>query len=160
MVKISALTDAAEKEFRTLFAEYYNELDCGEDIPHLLDEYVLPDLKAGLIRIDILQDDGAYAGFVIYQLDRIENDWCPREGWGDIREVFVIPEKRKTGLGKFLLYTAEMKLKEDGAEKCYALPCDAAEPFFSACGYQKSNLFDSETECFIYEKLNLDNRCK
>ncbi|MDE6586512.1 MAG: GNAT family N-acetyltransferase [Clostridia bacterium] len=160
MVKISPLNDKTQGEFEKLFKAYYDELDCDDDVPHLLEEYVLPDLKAGLIRIEIMQDDSEYAGFVIFQCDRIENEWCPREGWGDIREIYVIPSKRKNGLGKFLLYTAEMKLREDGTEKCYALPSENSEGFFTACGYLKGNLYDEDLECFAYEKLNLNNKCK
>lgn len=160
MLHISPLNDLTRKEFEKLFSLYYEELECDENVPHLLDEYIIPDLLAGLIKIDILKDGETFAGFVIYQKDDIDNDWNKKEGWGDIREIFVLPPLRRQGLGKFLLYTAEMKLKESGIEKCYALPLENAEAFFKNCGYEKRNEFDEETECFVYEKLNLNNKCK
>lgn len=160
MIKISALCDKTQQDFEKLFEAYYNELGCDENVPHLLNEYILPDLKAGLISIEIMQDGGEFTGFIIYQTDRIENEWCPREGWGDIREIYVIPQKRGQGLGKFLLYTAEMKLRESGTNECYCMPCETAEAFFAACGYEKSGLFDEETECFVYEKTDITNKCK
>ena len=71
-----------------------------------MDEYILPDLLAGLIRIELLKDGDTYAGFVIYQKDDIDNEWNFKEGWGDVREIYVIPSKRRKGYGEFLLYTA------------------------------------------------------
>ena len=66
MIKVSPLSDATQKEFEKLFADYYAELGCDDNVPHLLEEYILPDLLAGLIKIDILKDSEIYAGFVVY----------------------------------------------------------------------------------------------
>ena len=160
MIKVTPLSDKTQAEFAKLFENYYKELDCGEDVPHLLDEYVMPDLKAGLISADVLEEDGVFAGFCVYQRDDIDNEFCLREGWGDIREIYVIPSRRCQGLGRFLLYTAEMRLRERGTEKAYCLPNDGAENFFQACGYFKTNLYNEEFDCFVYEKKDLNNKCK
>ena len=160
MIKVTPLSDRTEAEFAKLFENYYSELDCGEDPLHLFDEYVIPDLKAGLLSADILEADGIFAGFCIYQRDDIDNEFCLREGWGDIREIYVIPSLRGQGLGRFMLYTAEMRLRERGAAKAYCLPSEGTEKFFEACGYLKSNLYNEEFDCFVYEKTDLNNRCK
>lgn len=160
MLHVFPLSSDTESEFEKLFSEYYEELGCDDDIPHLLSEYVIPDLLSGLIKIDLLKDGEIFAGFVIYQIDDIDNEWNKKEGWGDIREIYVIPPLRGQGLGKFLLYTAEFKLKESGAEKCYSLPNDGAAEFFKACGYAESREYDEDMECFAYQKLNLNNKCK
>lgn len=161
MLQISPLRDNAREEFCKLFTDYYTELDCDENIPHLLEEYIIPDLIAGLIKIDILKNDGIYAGFIIYQTDDIDNDWNFREGWGDIREIYVIPSLRRQGFGKFLLYTAEMKLKENGTDKAYCLPDSKAEDFFTACGYVRTDEYSEELDCSVFEKLALNNcECK
>ena len=160
MLQVSPLNDKTQKEFERLFKEYYAELDCGEDVPHLLEEYILPDLLAGLIKIDILKDGDVFAGFVIYQTDDIDNEWNFKEGWGDIREIYVAPSHRRQGLGKFLLYTAEMKLKESGAEKAYCLPAEGTEEFFTACGYARGNEYSEELDAYVYEKKDLNNCCK
>ena len=159
MIKVSPLSDETQKDFEKLFAEYYAELDCDEDVPHLLEEYILPDLLAGLIKIEILKDGEVYAGFVIYQKDDIDNEWNFKEGWGDIREIFVAPSHRRQGLGKFLLYTAEMKLREAGTQKAYCLPVEGTEEFFTACGYERGNEYSEELDTFVYEKTNLHNKC-
>ena len=160
MIKVAPLTDAFTENFKTLFTEYYTELDCGENVPHLLDEYILPDLLAGLIRIELLQEGEKFIGFVIYQVDDIDNDWNFKEGWGDIREIYVSPDCRKKGYGKFLLYTAEMKLKESGIPRAYCLPYEKSVPFFTACGYKKTDGYCEDLDCAVYEKTNLNNCCK
>ena len=160
MLKISPLSDLTKKQFETLFSSYYQELGCEDDTAHLVEEYILPDLLAGLISIDILQDGDEYAGFVIYQIDDIENEWNFKEGWGDIRELYISPSHRRQGLGKFLLYTAEMKLKESGAEKAYCLPDEESEKFFMSCGYERTEGYNAELDSIVYEKRDLSNKCQ
>ena len=161
MINVSPLKDTSLGALKSMFSDYYSELNCEDDAEHLLNEYILPDLLAGLIKIDVLKDGENYTGFVIYQTDEIDNDWNFREGWGDIREIYVVPSMRKKGLGKFLLYTAEMKLKESGANKVYCLPAEGTENFFTACGYKKTDEYNTELDCILYEKLNLNNcECK
>ena len=160
MIKISPLNDLTKKKFGTLFSSYYQELGCEDDTAHLIDEYILPDLLAGLISIDILEDGEIFAGFVIYQIDDIENEWNFKEGWGDIRELYIIPSRRRQGLGKFLLYTAEMKLKESGTNKAYCLPSEESEKFFTACGYERTAGYNAELDSIVYEKHDLSNKCK
>lgn len=161
MLTVSPLKDISLGAFKKMFCDYYAELDCADDTAHLLDEYVLPDMLAGFIKIDVLKDGEAFAGFIIYQTDDITNDWNFKEGWGDVRELYVAPEYRKKGYGKFLLYTAEMKLRESGVNKAYCLPCEGTENFFTACGYVRSDGYNAELDCIVYEKTNLNNcECK
>lgn len=160
MIHITPLTDDKREVFEKLFAEYYAELGCDDNTGHLVDEYIIPDLIAGLIGVDLIYD-GEPVGFAIRQIDDIDNEWCYREGWGDIREIYIEPSRRRCGLGKFLLYTEELKLKEAGANKTYCLPAKGAESFFEVCGYTKTDEYDDEFDCFIYEKYDLNNcECK
>lgn len=159
MIKVSPLNDVTQAEFERLFTEYYAELGCEDDCARLLKDYILPDLLSNLIKIDILQENEKFAGFVIYQIDGIENDWNLKEGWGDIREIYVTAPLRRQGLGKFLLYTAEMKLREMGADKSYCLPAEGSAPFFKACGYAETEDYNDELECYVYIKESLENRC-
>lgn len=159
MLKCYPLKDNKKEIFEKLFADYYDELGC-DDAEHLVEEYVVPDCIAGLISVDLLDDGGETAGFIIYQVDGIENEWCEKEGLGDIREIYVAPSLRRRGLGRFMLYAAEMKLKERGAKQAYALPCEQSVPFFEACGYSDSGEFCEELDCNFFVKNSLDNTCK
>ena len=160
MLHISPLRDDTRAEFKRLFCDYYAELGCEDDCAHLLEEYILPDLLAGLIKIDVLRDSDRAAGFVIYQIDDVDNEWNFKEGWADVREIYVAPECRRTGAGRLLLYTAELKLKEAGANKSYALPTEAAAPFFEACGDRKTDDYNADLDCNVYVKQDLNNKCK
>ncbi len=161
MLQVSPLRDDLKDKFAEMFETYYKELGCDEDCRHLVDEYIIPDLLSGLLKIDILRSDGESAGFVIYQKDESTNDWNFKEGWGDVREIYIARAYRGKGAGKFLLYTAEMKLKESGVLRAYCLPNLAAESFFKACGYKKTEEYCAELDSFVYEKTDLNNcECK
>jgi GNAT superfamily N-acetyltransferase len=159
MVKVYSLNDTATEKFKEMFTSYYEELGCDDNCEHLLNEYVLCDLLAGLLYIDIIEEDGKVAGFVIYQKDEIDNDWNFSEGWGDIRELYISPLFRERGLGKFLLYTAEFKLKEKGITKTYCLPSENSIPFFLACGYEESDKYCDDLDCNAWIKTDLNNGC-
>ena len=159
MLHVYPLKDNDRKIFEKLFKDYYAELGCGDDTKHLIDEYILPDMLAGLLHIDLIAEDDEVSGFVIYQIDDIDNEWNLKEGWGDIREIYISPSFRRKGLGKFLLYSAEMKLKEEGAKNAYCLPCETSSPFFAACGYADSDEYCEDLDCNIFEKINLNNGC-
>lgn len=159
MLKVSPLRDSALENFKNLFTDYYAELGCDDDCEHLVSEYIVPDLLAGLIKIDVLSENDKLSGFIIYQQDDINNDWNFMEGFGDIREIYVVPSLRRTGAGTLLLYTAEMRLRESGVKKSYALPALGSEPFFEACGYKKTDGYSAELDSIVYVKENLDNSC-
>ncbi len=159
MIKVSPLTDLTKEKFYGLFKDYYKELDCEDDTAHLLEEYIMPDLLAGLIKIDLLHDGEGYSGFVVYQTDDINNDWNYREGEGDIREIYIAPNARNKGYGKFLLFTAEMKLFESGAKKVYCLPYEESAGFFEKCGYADSQEYCEELDCNVYEKELSEHKC-
>ncbi len=160
MIKVSPVNEKTKDGFINLFCDYYAELGCEDDAKHLAEEYVIPDLLAGLLSIDVLEEDGKLAGFAIYQTDAGDGEWCLMEGWGDIREIYVVPQSRGQGFGKFLLYTAEMKLRESGTLKAYCLPYESAIDFFTACGYTPTDDYNEELDCFVFKKTKLDNACK
>lgn len=159
MLHILPLRDDCLEEFEKLFCDYYAELGCEDDCTHLLDEYIIPDLLAGLIKIDVMKSEGVLSGFIIYQIDDINNEWNFKEGWADIREIYVIPSLRRSGAGLLMLYTAEMKLREAGAKQSYALPSESAIPFFEKCGYKATDEYNADLDCKVYIKTNIHNTC-
>ena len=159
MIRVFPLNDRYADIFGKMFADYYDELGCDEDAEHLVREYVLPDLIAGLLRGDMKEEGGEACGVCIYQQDEPGNDWNFKDGWGDIREIYVIMAKRRRGLGRFLLGTAEMRLKEAGAKNVYALPTSEAADFFAACGYELTDEVCPELECNVFSKPLGGCRC-
>ncbi len=158
MITVSPVSDKTQSQFEKLFTQYYGELGCEDDVPHLLSEYVLPDLKAGLISADILFDGENFIGFIIYQLDDIDNEWCHREGWGDIREIFVLPQNRGQGLGKFLILTAEFRLKERGVNRATACPPKARKNSSKNADIKKSGSITKNSTVSYMKKPNSTRR--
>lgn len=159
MLHVYPLKDTDTEIFTQLFAEYYAELDCPDDAAHLVGENIIPDMLAGLLHVDLIANDGQVCGFVIYQIDDIDNEWNFKEGCGDIREIYVSPSRRGCGLGRFLLYSAEMKLRDAGAKTAYCLPYEKSIPFFTACGYENSDEYCEDLDCAVFEKRSLINCC-
>lgn len=121
-------------------AAYMTELDCGipeEIIRGKLADFIDSQWESGIIRIDLLMEERICAGFSVYQMDTPESDWCKRPGWGFIREFYIAPSFRKTGMGRHLAQHTENALRTMGAEQLY-LTSDGAIPFWRSCGWTLS----------------------
>lgn len=154
---VREITEKDFPAFEKLFCDYYAELDCEDDPLHLFKEYVLPDLKAGLFRTGVAikesgDQSGKIAGFVIFQIDDVLNDWNFKEGCGDVRELYVIPPFRNNGIGRALLTFAENGLKSDGASEIYTLPTEESERFFIKCGYADAGEYCAEADNKVFGK--------
>ena len=139
-------------QFEELFISYYEELDCEDEPCHLFDEYVLPDLKAQLFSVAVACEGEKLTGFVIFQTDSPENEWCFKEGDGDIREIYIIPSHRKRGIGRKLLTFAETCLTQNGVKGVYVLPTEESENFFTHCGYCDNGDYCAELDNKVFEK--------
>ncbi|MGN0805378.1 MAG: GNAT family N-acetyltransferase [Candidatus Coproplasma sp.] len=137
---------------RKLFLDYYEELDCEDDADELYEEYLIPDLKADLLSVAVWEEYGKLRAFIIYQIDDIINDWNFKEGFGDLREIYVIPSYRKKGIGKSLINYAENALKASGVKNLYVLPTEESEPFFIKCGYADLGDYCPEIDNKVFEK--------
>ena len=153
-MRIEKLKSGGYEKFKALFRAYYDEMDCDEEIDHLLNEYVLADFEAELLDIALAFEGGEACGFVIWQVDGIENEWCLKEGMGDVRELYVIPAERQKGVGSALLSFAEGQLKAAKVKEVYTLPTEGSEAFFLAKDYLEADEFCEETGCnFFYKEL-------
>lgn len=106
---------------------------------------------SGAIQLDMLLVDKEMLGFICYQIDSPNSDWCEREGWGLIREIYINQTMRGRGLGLKLVTHAEKILYEKGVEHIY-LTSDEAGSFWSSCGYKKTGKVSSINHDPIYEK--------
>lgn len=140
------------RAFEKLFCDYYAELDCEDDPLHLFVEYVLPDLKAELFRVAVCANGDDIAGFIIFQIDDVINDWNFKEGCGDIRELYVVPAQRRKGVGRALIVYAERELIKSGVEEIYTLPTEDSETFFIKCGYSDTGEYCAEADNKVFGK--------
>lgn len=149
---IRPVSDADYAALEKLFCDYYTELDCEDDPLHLFSEYLLPDFKAGLFEVGVAEVDGSVAGFVIFQIDDLLNDWNFKEGCGDVRELYVAPSFRRKGYGSALLSFAESRLAVLGASEIYTLPLEENEKFFAARGYLDSGEYCADADNKVFSK--------
>lgn len=138
--------------FKQLFCDYFAELDCEEDPLPLFDDCLLPDLRANLFSVAVCKEGGAPVGFIIYQIDDILNDWNFKEGFGDVRELYVAPAFRRRGLGSALLTFAENELKKGGATEIYTLPVEECESFFAKRGYFDGGEYCPDADNKVFSK--------
>lgn len=123
-----------------MMVAYMAELNCGipeEIIRGKLADFIETQWQRGIIRIDLCMNGDDCAGFTVYQIDREDSDWCKRPGWGFIREFYIAPSFRKTGMGRHLAQHTENALRTMGAEQLY-LTSDGAIPFWRSCGWTLS----------------------
>lgn len=137
---------AYNKQWEDLFAEYWFDILGNTPDPperrdrelRFLSEFILRQLQAGVIRLDIAVRKGVLNGFILYQIDSPKSDWCKKPGWGCIREFCILPAAHRQGIGRELLTHAERQLKEQGASQVYLQSFPAADGFYEKCGYADS----------------------
>ncbi len=151
-MEVKLISKKDYKRFEKLFCDYYVELDCEDDPLHLFREYVLADLKANLLQAALCVSCGNAEGFVIFQTDDVINDWCFKDGWGDVRELYVMPSLRQQGFGTALLKFAEEALKKAGAQNIYTLPTEESEKFFLSRGYSDTGEYCAELDNKVFGK--------
>lgn len=136
-----------------LMVGYFAELDSGipeEIIRGKLSDLIDRQCMDETIHVAVAVENDKPIGFSVYQIDTPESDWCKRPGWGFIREFYVIPERRRIGLGTTLAQYTEGSLHSLGATKLY-LTADNAISFWQKCGWKLTDEICSN-ELNILEK--------
>lgn len=95
---------------------------------------IVNQIKNRIVFMDILLINNTLVGFIIYQIDSLRSDWCEKEGYGFIRELYIVKNMRRNGLGKKIATYAENKLYQLGVEHIY-LTTDNRKDFWINCGY-------------------------
>ena len=140
--------------FRTMFGDYF-----ANDFQMPLSEADLTKVCTDIARdlrvvpqlfLDLAVVDGAPVGFIAYQVDSPASDWCEREGWGMVRELYVVPARRRQGHGRALAAHAADVLTALGVPGLYLTGDDAAEAFWTALGYRPTAQICARNDCRIY----------
>ena len=90
-------------------------------------------VKDGITHLDLLLLDGSPIGFIMYQVDSPKSNWCEKEGYGFIREMYICKDHRKQGYGKILVAHAENELKKLSVPHIYLTSSNDA--FWLSIGY-------------------------
>lgn len=112
---------------------------------------IIERVKKQVVFLDLMKINSKSIGFIMYQIDSPKSDWCQKEGFGFIREVYVDKELRNQGLGKFLVSHAEQSLKDKNVEQIY-LTSDNNATFWNQCGYTITNEIGYRNKNPIYIK--------
>ena len=56
-----------------------------------------------------------------------------------VSEIFVIPERKKQGIGKRLLHELEMALKDEKIDVVQLISIDYNETFYNKCGLDRES---------------------
>ena len=94
---------------------------------------MIQSVKDGFTYLDLLHLDGNPVGFVMYRVDHPESDWCEKEGFGFIREMYIRKDQRKHGYGKMLANHSENELKKLSVPYVYLTSSNDA--FWLGVGY-------------------------
>ena len=129
--------DVFKEMFIRYFTEDLNVFGTDEEFDKVckdIDSYT----EAQLIFLDLLFENGIEKGFHIYHVDSKVSDWCEKEGYGMIRELYIAPEARKKGCARNLLILAEKHLKNLSVPAIYLTADKDAESFWIKMGYHDS----------------------
>ena len=87
----------------------------------------------GITYLDLLHLGGIPIGFIMYQVDSPKSNWCEKEGYGFIREMYLCKNYRKQGFGKILAAHAENELKKLSVPFIYLTSSN--DNFWLSAGY-------------------------
>jgi len=107
--------------------------------------------KDGVTCLDILFAESAPIGFIQYQVDSPKSDWCEKEGFGCIRELYIHKNRRKQGYGRILAAHAESELKKMSVSQIY-LTSDDVIDFWLSIGYTDTGEICDKNNCTILIK--------
>ncbi len=140
--------------FNEMFSAYFREdfkLEISDTKIKLICSKIAESVTSKITWLDMLLVDSNLAGFIYYQIDKPESDWCERKDWGFIREIHIKNDMRGKGLGSKLVARAEKELYKKGVRHIY-LTSDEMGQFWNFCGYKKTEKRSDINHDPIYEK--------
>lgn len=103
--------------------------------------------------VEVCFDGDVPVGFLYGKIDREDDRGYIRPNWGYIMEFYVIPERRREGLGRIMAQHLESFYAEKGVTRLY-LTADpvTGKPFWAAAGYRATGEISPETGQEFFEK--------
>ncbi len=104
--------------------------------------------------LEIALDGDTPIGFLYGKIDREGDRGYIRPDWGYIMEFYVIPERRREGLGRLMAQRLEAFYAKKGITHLY-LTADpvTGKPFWAAAGYRATGEVSPENGQEFFEKL-------
>jgi N-acetylglutamate synthase-like GNAT family acetyltransferase len=89
----------------------------------------------------LLKYENKYAGFAHIKIDKNE-----RIGWGVILEFYIMPTKRRMGLGRTFFNLVSGMLQAKGVKAIWLLADSTSEPFWRTLEFKLTGEVDKETD--------------
>ena len=105
-----------------------------QQLEELCDE-ILQSVKGSITFLDLIFVGDEAKGFVSYQIDTPNSDWCEKENWGCSRELYISDDVRGNGYGKALATHAENELCKLSVPNVYLITDDTID-FWIKLGYR------------------------
>ena len=148
--------------FSQLFSDYLDEI-FSDNPDDNLPKHVLPRIINTIVEetqkykewLYLCAEVSTYIGFAMFQIDTPDNPMCKRNGWGFIREFYIVPSQRKKGHAKSLCNFIEEIMAENNGSDIYLTADKTSESFWEAVGYTFSGAYDDVNGNKIYEKRRI-----
>jgi len=154
-VEIRSYSDSDYAAFKemlaTCFHQDYNEQLTEEQLDRWQNALIRR-AAAEVVFLDILTINDVAKGFILYQVDSTESDWCVKEGHGTIRELYITADLRRAGYGRALAAHAESQLGLKNINGMYLTSEDEAMGFWTKMGYRDSGEICPENDSSIFVK--------
>lgn len=153
-ITICEYIDSYIEVFKQMLNECFNQdykIPLTEQQLEGLTREIVQSVSNRITFLDLLLLDGEAKGFVSYQVDMPESDWCEKKTWGCIRELYISADVRGKGYGKTLAAYAESKLWKLSVPNIY-LTTDDTAIFWVKAGYHDTGEICSKNNGSILTK--------
>lgn len=152
-MKLVTISESHQTVFDQLLTGYYREGEDADTPQAELDDfisYLFGLCTDGTISGAIAFEDKP-VGFVLWNIDTEGSPFSNLPGHGTMLEIGVVPEARRSGLGRTLAAHAEAEMSRQGVEKFYVCAYGPAIAFWEKLGYKKTDMI-AENDLPIYAK--------
>ena len=133
--------------FQHVFMEYFNELEI--EVDNWNGVFDSMNSQGGNF-VFLLMNHNEALSFIQFRIEHTEH-WFITEKFGFIREFWIKPTERKTGLGSVLLNQTEDYFRDQGITKIL-LTTDTAKEFYLKNGYKKARSYTALNNDPVYSK--------
>ena len=119
---------------------------------------IIQSVGNGITFLYLILVDGEAKGFIHYQIDTTKSDWCEKENWGCIRELYISDDVRGKGYGKILVAQAENELWKLSTLGIY-LTTDDTLDFWIKLGYNDTGGICNKNNGNILSKVKAYSIC-
>jgi GNAT superfamily N-acetyltransferase len=146
LVSVSRIDPVTVSTFLNLGRDYFKELPAERRERFM--ESILERQGERDRWLFLLKHKEEFVGFAHLKIDKDE-----RPGWGFILEFYIVPNKRRLGLGRAFLNTIEELLRSKAVKDVWLLSGSSeAHAFWSSLGFKLTREVDKETGQSIMEK--------